>query len=95
MGKFKEIAEGWANRILKPEHVERVARTRLNICNTCHWNSKFHKTMRPDVHCTKCGCTIEAKVRSMESECPIAKWPKITKDEQKQKTIRDQEGSSS
>lgn len=77
MGKLNEIAEGWANLILKPKAVENIAKARLNICNTCQWNSKFHESKRPDVHCTKCGCTIAAKVRSMESECPIAKWPKV------------------
>jgi hypothetical protein len=77
MGKLNEIATGWANIVLKPKHVERIAKARMNICSTCEWNSRFHSSVRPDVHCVKCGCTLVAKVRSMESECPIAKWPKI------------------
>jgi len=80
MGKAKEIWDGWKNLVLKDKHIERLAQARLNICNTCEHNSKFHSTNRPDVHCTKCGCTIAAKVRSPESECPIAKWPAIKKE---------------
>lgn len=91
MGKAKEIWDGWKNLALKPKHIERLAKARQNICNTCEWNSKFHSSSkRPDVHCTKCGCTIAAKVRSPESECPIAKWPAIKKENGKQqKQIRD------
>lgn len=78
MVKSKEIFEGWKNLVFKKEHVERIAKARLNICNTCEWHSKHHnKPHRPDEHCVHCGCTIAAKVRSMKSECPIAKWPAI------------------
>ena len=74
MGKLNEIYEGWKNLAFKKKHIERVANTRLHVCNTCEWNSKFHKTTRVDQHCTKCGCTLAAKARSMESKCPIGKW---------------------
>lgn len=86
MGKAKEILEGWANLVIKKDFVEVVAQYRLDICNKCEYNSKRHKSNRPDVHCTKCGCTLAAKVRSMESECPIAKWPKHKNNEKRRQT---------
>jgi len=80
MSKAKEILEGWTNVVMKKEHVERIALARMNICNTCEHNSEKHDTVRPDVHCVKCGCTLAAKTRSPDSECPIGKWPQINKD---------------
>ena len=90
MGKAKEIAEGWANLVLKKEHVERVSQMRMNICNTCEHISTKHKTSRPDVHCVKCNCPLATKTRSLESACPIGKWSKIPRNNEKQKQeVRD------
>ena len=75
MGKAKEIAEGWANYILRRE--ENVSKLRTKICEGCEWHSSKHETNRPDVHCFKCKCTLAAKTRSLTSECPIGKWAKI------------------
>ena len=87
MGKFKEIAEGWANYVLKKQNI--ISELRMKICNSCEHISTKHKTNRPDVHCVKCGCTLAAKTRSLESECPIGLWKaiKIEKDEQSKKTF--------
>ena len=86
MGKINEIAEGWANIILRQKEVEKIAASRMNICNTCEHNSKLHKTVRPDVHCVHCGCTLAAKTRSMQSECPIGKWKAIIPNENGKQT---------
>jgi hypothetical protein len=80
MSKVGEIAEGWTNLVLKKEITERIAKSRLLICNTCEFHSKFHKTLRPDAHCTDCGCTLNAKVRSLQTNCPQNKWKAIKKE---------------
>ena len=80
MSKIGEIAEGWANLVNKKEAVERVAKTRINICNTCENHSKFHKTNRLDDHCFDCKCPLATKTRSLQSECPIGKWKAFKKE---------------
>lgn len=90
MGKAKEIIDGWMHLAFKNDAVEKIATARLNICNTCEYNSRRKNSLRPDVHCMKCGCTLASKVRSMESECPIGKWPSIKQNNEKQE-IRDTE----
>lgn len=74
MSKAGEIIEGWSNLVNKKKIVERIAKSRLLICNTCEYHSQFHKTIRPDAHCTDCGCTLSAKTRSLQSSCPQGKW---------------------
>lgn len=72
--KLQEIYDGWKNLLVPDKelepHIEKIAAMRLNICRTCPFNSDFHVTIRPDRHCTKCGCTLAAKTRSLISECP-------------------------
>ena len=69
------IIEGWKNNILRNDsNVEDIAKKRMSICNDCEHHSKNHNTIRPDEHCTYCGCTLAAKTRSMGSKCPINKW---------------------
>lgn len=92
MGVIKEIAEGWANMAFKKEHVERIAVVRRNICNTCEHISIKHETSRPDVHCVKCGCPLATKTRSLDSGCPIGKWSKIPRNNEKQE-VRNKKGS--
>jgi len=82
MSKLQEMYDGWKN-LLVPNHemqpvIERIAASRMNICNTCEFDSdKVSNTMtkiRFDRHCTKCGCTLAAKTRSLTSSCPLEKW---------------------
>lgn len=80
MGKIKEITEGWKNLIFKKEEIEIIAKKRSDVCNRCTHHSKFHKSSRPDAHCTKCGCTISAKTRSLTSSCPIGLWKTVKKE---------------
>ena len=71
----KEIAEGWTNKLLKRQ--QELSEERMKICNTCKHISTKHNTYRLDVHCTKCGCTLDAKTRSEKSECPIGLWKAV------------------
>jgi hypothetical protein len=78
--QVKQIVEGWKNVLIKDEDIEKMAEEREKICNICIYQSENakalsnYKTIRPDVHCTKCGCPLEGKVRSPKTECPEKKW---------------------
>ena len=38
--------------------------------------------MRPDVHCTNCGCTLSAKTACLSCNCPINLWGPVASSEQ-------------
>ena len=67
-----------------------VAKERLEICSKCTYQSERRKktlgysSIRMDVHCTHCGCTLSAKTRCMSCSCPIGLW-------QEEKTIKNEE----
>ena len=73
-----QIIEGWKNHLLPEERkkafIENVSNSRMDICNGCEHVSTKHKTIRPDVHCTECGCTLSAKTKCLTCECPLKKW---------------------
>lgn len=81
MSRIKEIAEGWKNTIFKKEYAEAIAKSRLDVCEVCEFNSKNVKDdaiiKRPDVHCTKCGCPLMSKTRCLSCDCPIQKWKAV------------------
>ena len=64
--KVSEIFNGWKNVVFPNEHVEKIAKARASICGSCEYNVKSR--------CTKCGCPLIAKTRSMQSHCPLKKW---------------------
>jgi hypothetical protein len=79
MGKIKEIANGWSNLLISSPKINELSKERMLICEGCDNYSENakkngYKTIRIDVHCTKCGCTLAAKTRSEDSRCPINKW---------------------
>jgi hypothetical protein len=76
-----QIYEGWKNHLLPEERtkafIEHVSVERMNICNACEEhssNKKDYKTIRLDVHCANCGCTLSAKTKCLTCECPLKKW---------------------
>jgi hypothetical protein len=73
-----QIYEGWKNHLLPEERkkafIEHVSNSRMAICNECEHVSTKHKTIRPDVHCIECGCTLSAKTKCLTCECPLKKW---------------------
>jgi len=92
MSKIQEVYDGWKNLInpdedLKP-FIEDVSAARMKICLGCEFHSDNVKNksllseVRFDKHCTKCGCTIAAKTRSLLSECPLTPplWGKAVKE---------------
>lgn len=68
--KINEIVNGWKNLAIKDEEIERIAKHRLSICNTC----EHKETMIGLEVCGHCHCVLEAKARSLESKCPEKKW---------------------
>jgi hypothetical protein len=95
---FAQIYEGWHNLLIPPEEIKEkiaeVAKERLNICELCEYNSKFHTSIRLDEYCTKCKCTLSAKTACLSCECPlpIPKWKaEITNDEEIFLKTRDDE----
>jgi hypothetical protein len=84
MSRLSEIIEGWKNNLIpkeeEKEFIEAVHQERMNICNECPYISTKHRSIRPDVHCVQCGCTLAAKTRSFTSACPLNKWGAIEKD---------------
>jgi hypothetical protein len=81
-----KIYEGWKNHLIPDKDqvalIDEVSKARLAVCNECELQSstrKGYKTLRPDVHCTDCGCPLAAKTKSLTSECPKLKWLAVTK----------------
>jgi hypothetical protein len=82
--KLGQIYEGWKNHLLPEErmkaYIEYVSQERLDICTQCeeHSYNKPEDTLvsvlRPDAHCTNCGCTLAAKTKCLSCECPLKKW---------------------
>lgn len=78
---LSQVYEGWKNHLLPQERtkafIEYISLERLAICSECDEhsaNKKNYKTMRPDAHCTNCGCTLSAKTKCLTCECPLKKW---------------------
>jgi hypothetical protein len=72
-----QILEGIKNFINRDEHVERIAATRMSICEECPLlDLKGSKCFAPGTEpcCGSCGCSLKLKTRSLESECPEGKW---------------------
>jgi len=94
MINFKQIYEGWRNKLVPPSElkdlIEKTSEERMEICKKCYFfstNAKEHgyKTMRPDEHCSNCGCTLSAKTKCLSCKCPLERWMEIATDEEEQK----------
>lgn len=85
---FGKIYEGWRNKLVPPEQlkslIKQTSEERLNICAKCPHHSKNHKTVRPDAHCTYCGCTLSAKTACLSCKCPINKWMEVLNEKQEE-----------
>lgn len=86
--------EGWRNKLIPPSHlkslIDEIGKERTSICSDCPYNSAVrHKTLgystiRPDEHCTICGCTLSAKTKCLSCNCPIDKWHSVSTPEQEE-----------
>jgi hypothetical protein len=62
--------------------IEEISKERIDICKDCEHVSTKHKTIRPDLHCTDCGCTLAAKTKCLSCKCPKDKWTAVISQEQ-------------
>jgi hypothetical protein len=87
---LNQVYEGWRNNLFPPEQlkniIRRVGYARMKECNNCEYNSKFHKTFRPDIHCLICECTLSAKTKCLSCSCPLdpPRWKEVVTDEQEE-----------
>jgi hypothetical protein len=83
-----DIYEGWKNHLFPTEKlketINKVSRSRRRICNECEYHSKHYSSIRFDIHCTICGCTLSAKTKCLSCVCPLdpPKWNDVLTDEQ-------------
>lgn len=80
---FSNIVSGFIHLIRDVPEVELIATQRASICSKCPFAQKTglysviidNKTKSIQGYmCTKCGCNLSAKVRSIDDRCPIKKW---------------------
>jgi len=69
--EVKQIITGFRNLVkerfgISDEEIEALYDKRIAICNTCE--------SKQGSRCGECGCLLEAKGRSPQSECPLKKW---------------------
>jgi len=74
------------------EIIKKTSEERINICLTCEHHSKWHKTKRPDAHCTNCGCTLAAKTKCLSCSCPLNKWKALLSQEQEEEIKNESHG---
>ena len=88
-----QIIEGWKNNLLPAEQekelIQQVSDSRMLVCNECEHISTKHKSVRPDVHCVNCGCTLAAKTKCLSCSCPINKWSAVLTKEQEDEIMKD------
>jgi hypothetical protein len=66
------ILEGIKNRIFKQEHIEEIYEERMVICKACpHIDTNGSECYVPGTQpcCSKCGCSLALKLRSLSSGC--------------------------
>lgn len=83
--KLQEIIEGHRNHMFPPEKlrevIKEVSDKRLSICTPCEYNSTPRK-IKFYSRCKNCGCPLIQKSKSLQSKCPIDKWPSLATDEE-------------
>jgi hypothetical protein len=80
LNKLSQIIEGWWNTIFKTTRTEMIASARYKICQSCAYMDTTGKDcFIPGTQpcCGACGCSLAAKIRSMQSSCPKGKWPSV------------------
>lgn len=83
---FSQVYEGWKNKLLPAEElkeqINQVSQYRISICEGCPFYSENarkqgYNSIRPDIHCIDCGCTISAKTKCLSCSCPKDKWMEV------------------
>jgi len=96
---WPQVWEGWRNKLIPPKRIKQLiyvtAKERMKICGQCEWNSSVrigYTSLRPDVHCVDCGCTLSAKTKCLSCKCLLdsPKWGAVITEEQEE-TLNDDE----
>jgi hypothetical protein len=89
---FSQIYEGWKNNLFPAEnmraYIKQVSDERMAICEGCDLISTKHKTIRPDVHCTDCGCMLAAKTKCLSCACPLNKWIAVMANQEEEEALK-------
>jgi len=89
---FSQIYEGWKNNLFPAadmkEHIKEFGNERMAICEECEFISTKHETIRPDVHCTNCGCTLSAKTKCLSCACPLNKWKEVISSQEEEEQLK-------
>ena len=89
---FSQIYEGWKNNLFPAKalrtYIKDVSEERMSVCEDCALISTKHKTKRPDVHCTDCGCTLSAKTKCLSCECPLKKWEAVMSSREEEESLK-------
>ena len=83
-----KILECVKNKVFKQEHIEEIHDERMKICKNCNqYDSKGAECYVPGTApcCGECGCSLALKLRSLSSECDLAKWPAILSEKEEDK----------
>ena len=80
---LKNIIDGFAGLAFPNEKTEVLANRRAEICAVCPFavSNGIYNIVADNrtkqiqgMKCTKCGCNLSAKVRSVNDYCPEGKW---------------------
>jgi hypothetical protein len=89
---FSQIYEGWKNNLFPAadmkEYIKQVGKERMSICEECEFISTKHESVRPDVHCTECGCTLAAKTKCLSCACPLNKWKAVVSSQEEEEQLK-------
>lgn len=81
-----QILEGITNNVFRKDHVEEIAKERMEICSKCDSIDKTGKTcvvIGTAPCCGACGCSLKLKTRSLSSECDRGFWKaELTEEEE-------------
>ena len=89
---FSQIYEGWKNNLFPAkdmrDYINTIGEERMAICESCEFISTKHKSIRPDVHCTDCGCMLSAKTKCLSCACPKDKWSEVIASQEEEEQLK-------
>lgn len=82
--KYEDIVTGFSYLVVKDSAIEKLAKTRAEICSKCplaQYNGKLNTIIANNevyeikgMYCGKCKCALSGKVRVENEHCPEGKW---------------------
>tara|TARA_R100000734_G_C3309140_1_gene99797 strand:- start:157 stop:459 length:303 start_codon:yes stop_codon:yes gene_type:complete len=81
----KKIFEGIKNSLIYDKFIEKVAKQRNYICDSCAFKGNKCAVPKSGPCCNVCGCSLQFKTRALSTECPKGKWGSVLSEEQEDK----------